>query len=234
MARPRNIIPRFISFDMEELSMLQAKMNDSDLAKFWRSAVKDLRSGCSAETTDPYIRRQFEIAQKRMNDRQILNENYYRANRSSNIKKVNFKKEQPKQEQDSEHQSTLPSAVKNPENKRGYGPNRLVMLSDAEGASLRELYGEDLELAIEILNNYGVNNPKKFAKYKDHASVMRKGNWVWNAVQETKTNETRRETAEINKSNAERRDGRSFREREMDARGEEAAFLLNLNAGIGG
>lgn len=69
------------------------------------------------------------------------------------------------------------------------------MLTNAEGRTLRETYGKHLAIAIDILDAYGENNPKKFAKYKNHAAVLRKGNWVWNKVQEMILNEKRIENA---------------------------------------
>lgn len=79
--------------------------------------------------------------------------------------------------------------------KKPYGTCGHVMLSDADGRTLRETYGKHLAIAIDILDAYGENNPKKFAKYKNHAAVLRKGNWVWNKVQEMILNEKRIENA---------------------------------------
>lgn len=79
--------------------------------------------------------------------------------------------------------------------KKPYGTCGHVMLTDAEGRTLRETYGKHLAIAIDILDAYGENNPKKFAKYKNHAAVLRKGNWVWNKVQEMILNEKRIENA---------------------------------------
>lgn len=81
------------------------------------------------------------------------------------------------------------------EPKKPYGTCGHVMLTDAEGHTLRETYGKHLAIAIDILDAYGENNPKKFAKYKNHAAVLRKGNWVWNKVQEMILNEKRIENA---------------------------------------
>lgn len=79
--------------------------------------------------------------------------------------------------------------------KKPYGTCGHVMLTDADGRTLRETYGKHLAIAIDILDAYGENNPKKFAKYKNHAAVLRKGNWVWNKVQEMILNEKRIENA---------------------------------------
>lgn len=96
--------------------------------------------------------------------------------------------------------------------KRPYGTCKHVMLTDAEGHNLREVYGTDLALAIEILDAYLENNPKVLKKYKNHAAVLRKGNWVWKEVQENKINATRLENATKN--------NKSFKQQDLDARTE--------------
>lgn len=102
--------------------------------------------------------------------------------------------------------------------KKGYGKNKLVMLTEKEGRKLRELYGADLSMAIGILDNYLVNNGKRSKDYVSHAAVLRRGNWVWQKVQETKLTEKRLENA----SNS----SRSFRERERERMAETAGSLL--------
>lgn len=99
--------------------------------------------------------------------------------------------------------------------KKPYGTCKHVMLTDAEGHHLREVYGTDLALAIEILDAYLENNPKALKKYKNHAAVLRKGNWVWKEVQENKINATRLENA-INRQAP--KDFRSMREDEQKRR----------------
>jgi hypothetical protein len=96
--------------------------------------------------------------------------------------------------------------------KKPYGTCRHVLLTDAEGKHLREVYGADLALAIEILDAYLENNPKALKKYKNHAAVLRKGNWVWKEVQENKINATRLENATKN--------NKSFKQQDLDARTE--------------
>lgn len=96
--------------------------------------------------------------------------------------------------------------------KKPYGTCKHVMLTDAEGHHLREVYGTDLALAIEILDAYLENNPKALKKYKNHAAVLRKGNWVWQKVQEYRINEKRLENATKN--------NKSFKQQDLDARTE--------------
>lgn len=91
-----------------------------------------------------------------------------------------------------ETSTTVPAVVAPEDVRKPYGANRLVMLSKAEGDKLRELYGENLEMAIDILDSY-IANSRKGQKYKSHASVLRRGNWVWNKVAETLLSEKRLE-----------------------------------------
>ena len=92
------------------------------------------------------------------------------------------------------HAVTLP--VRSPaELKKPYGTCGHVMLTDTEGRHLREVYGPHLAIAIDILDGYIENDGKAAKKYKNHAAVLRKGNWVWNKVQEMILNEKRIENA---------------------------------------
>ena len=108
--------------------------------------------------------------------------------------------------------------------KNAYGTNHNVMLSDADGHHLREVYGQDLSTAIEILDSALEYNPKLKKRYTNHAAVLRFGNWVWQEVQKIKERQVRLETAEINKKAAEKRaangDGRTFKQKDSDARNE--------------
>ena len=107
------------------------------------------------------------------------------------------------------HAETLPvrSAA---EEKKPYGTCGHVMLTDTEGRHLREVYGPHLAIAIDILDGYIENDGKAAKKYKNHAAVLRKGNWVWNKVQEMILNEKRIENA------SKQGDRRSFRQQERE------------------
>lgn len=89
---------------------------------------------------------------------------------------------------------TIPTAVAKPL-KKPYGENKHVLLTDEEGAKLRELYGHDLAVAINILDGYIENNGKAAKRYKSHYMVLRRGNWVWDKVQNMKLTEKRLENA---------------------------------------
>ena len=93
--------------------------------------------------------------------------------------------------------------------KRPYGTCGHVMLTDEEGHHLREVYGENLRIAIDILDAYIENNGKAAKRYKNHAAVMRKGNWVWRNVQEMKRLE-----------NSANRSGKSFKQQDRDHQSE--------------
>lgn len=109
------------------------------------------------------------------------------------------------------HAETLP--VRSPaELKKPYGICGHVMLTDAEGHHLRETYGEDLKIAINILDAYIENNGKAAKRYKNHAAVLRKGNWVYNKLLEMKNNEQR-----LNNSKHQG-DRRSFAQKDRDDR----------------
>lgn len=81
------------------------------------------------------------------------------------------------------------------EEKKPYGTCKHVMLTDAEGRHLREVYGNNLSVAIDILDAYIENGGKAAKKYKNHAAVLRKGNWVYEKVQTMALNEKRIENA---------------------------------------
>ena len=105
------------------------------------------------------------------------------------------------------------SIIKLPtEQKKPYGSCGNVMLTDAEGHHLREIYGEDLKIAIDILDAYIENNGKAAKRYKNHAAVLRKGNWVYNKLLEMKNNEQR-----LNNSKHQG-DRRSFAQKDRDDR----------------
>lgn len=98
------------------------------------------------------------------------------------------------------------------EPKKPYGSCGHVMLTDAEGHHLREVYGDNLAIAIDILDGYLENNPKALKKYKNHAAVLRKGNWVYNKILEMKDKELRLNNAK------KQGDRRSFAQKDRDDR----------------
>lgn len=71
------------------------------------------------------------------------------------------------------------SKAKNPE-KKHYGEQQKVKLTDEEFTKLKELYGRRLENAIQILDSYLAQSTKNERKYSNHYAVMRRNNWVYN------------------------------------------------------
>lgn len=286
MARRRNTIAQFVSFDMQAMAARIQGMTDAKLGAWWRKAVIDCCSGCIDPKTDFFIKEQYGIAATRMTDAQEHNAKMYqnRKNRLNDQETTNAtattpcactvstnssqeaptrkagdelttsgngqlrnldssceehldearqsRQDSPSGEalvnQGSASGSTVRGLAKVaqpgadspadlfPEDtaKKPYGTCKHVMLTDAEGHHLREVYGQDLALAIEILDAYLENNPKALKKYKNHAAVLRKGNWVWQKVQENKLTAKRLENANAPKNN------KSFKQQDLDARTE--------------
>lgn len=286
MARRRNTIAQFVSFDMQAMAARIQGMTDAKLGAWWRKAVIDCCSGCIDPKTDFFIKEQYGIAATRMTDAQEHNAKMYqnRKNRLNDQEtnngtattscastvSTNPSQEAPTRKAGDELTKSGNGSLRNPPPsceelldedrqshqdspsgealvnqgsasgstvrglakvaqpgadspadlfpedtaKKPYGTCKHVMLTDAEGHHLREVYGQDLALAIEILDAYLENNPKALKKYKNHAAVLRKGNWVWQKVQENKLTAKRLENANAPKNN------KSFKQQDLDARTE--------------
>lgn len=63
--------------------------------------------------------------------------------------------------------------------KKAYGEQQKVKLTDEEYIKLEELYGNKLDAAIEKLDVYLASYNKKYAS---HYAVMRRGNWVYKEI----------------------------------------------------
>ena len=307
MARNRNTIAQFVSFDMAAMATHIQGMTDAQLGAWCRKMVIDCCSGCLDPNTDPFVRSYYNRSQSKMLEKQNQNSRNYQsriarraaeffenettdqpiaesATRTSEAEKAladgdaregslnaadgsnaaqpesgtsaktfattplpTESTNEPEARQNqrtegaperckkqtashAEKPSVRPSAdlfgeTQKPEKvKNAYGTYRNVMLSDADGHHLREVYGQDLSTAIEILDSALENNPKLKKRYTNHAAVLRFGNWVWQEVQKIKERQVRLETAEINKKAAEKRaangDGRTFKQKDSDARNE--------------
>ena len=234
MARNRNSIAPFVSFNMQDMAAYIQGMTDTQLGAWIRKAVIDCCSGCIAPDTDCFIREAYNKSFERMKARQEQNANAYQARLERQHEQETAEESTPdtvstrtggtpkgfKRETAASQAETLP--VRSSPEKKPYGPCSNVTLSDADGHHLREVYGEDLWLAISILDSTLENNPKLKKRYKNHAAVLRYGNWVWQEVQKIKERQVRLETAEINKMAAEKRaasgDGRTFKQKDRDDR----------------
>ena len=204
MPSNRNQIAKYVSFDMHRLAAYIKGMDSQKLGDWFKKAVIDLCSGCLDPDTDPLVRESYEKSYAMMAKRQEINARYYKNhNTKTNDQETKISTNEELYhipETDSCSTTTnLPEVASKSgsikSDKKAYGQNKNVMLTDEEGSHLRELYGEDLKMAIDILDAYIENGGKKAKKYKDHAAVMRRGNWVWNKVQETKLAEKRLENA---------------------------------------
>lgn len=294
MARRRNTIAQFVSFDMTAMATRIQGMTEEQLGAWWLKAVINCCSGCIDPTTDPFVKEQYERSAHRMKKRQEIDAAIYR-NRQARKNSASEENDQvtttntkistnnpcntgtQKQElcgeqacnalADSASRTSRASALEDadiredsgnlhsgsnavvsesatssktlattpdestneptgsdtqtrtggdslsgcdsmpvshsgkppvrtlsllpPPEKKAYGTCKNVLLTDAEGKHLREVYKEDLPLAIEILDAALENSSKLSKKYRNHAAVLRKGNWVYNEVVKTKTNEQR-------------------------------------------
>ena len=210
MSRNCKPIARYVSIDMSCMAVRINGMTDEELGRWFRKAVIDFCSGCIDPNTDPFVKSQYDKSLNKMIQRQESNAKYYKNHTAKNNDQETNTNESTnencidRQETDIAASTTIaPADVSDAgksnelakSTKKAYGQNKNVMLTDEEGAHLRELYGEDLKMAIDILDAYIENGGKKAKKYKDHAAVMRRGNWVWNKVQETKLAEKRLENA---------------------------------------
>lgn len=203
MSRNRNQIIRYVSFEMQELAMKLNGMTDEQIGAWFRKAVVDLCSGCLDPNTDPFIKDVYNKSHSLMVKRQEHNARMYQ-NRIANSKANNSAETASNSEKEASNAMT-PTDIKS-----AYGQNQHVMLTIDEGKKLREAYGPDLDLAINILDGYIENNGKAAKKYKNHYAVLRRGNWVWNKVKETKLQEQRLENASHS--------NKSFKQQDMDAR----------------
>ena len=205
-------------------------MTDEELGRWFRKAVIDFCSGCIDPNTDSFVKSQYDKSLNKMIQRQESNAKYYKNHTVKNNDQATNTNESTNEEStqdletDCADSTTIApadasDAGKSKElaksTKKAYGQNKNVMLTDEEGAHLRELYGEDLKMAIDILDAYIENGGRKAKKYKDHAAVMRRGNWVWNKVVETKNNEARLEKTS---RPANLKDFKSMREEEQKRR----------------
>lgn len=206
MSRNCKPIARYVSIDMSCMAVRINGMTDEELGRWFRKAVIDFCSGCIDPNTDSFVKSQYDKSLNKMIQRQESNAKYYKNHTAkNNDQETNTNESTTEDCFDRPETDIIASTTNLPEvtsksgtiksDKKAYGQNKNVMLTDEEGAHLRELYGEDLKMAIDILDAYIENGGKKAKKYKDHAAVMRRGNWVWNKVQETKLAEKRLENA---------------------------------------
>ena len=177
MARPKNTIANEIIFDVRALWERIKDMDSETLGKYIRKAFNDMQNGCVAEDTDEFIKEQYNRS---------LAEMVRKQNKQARKYKNRLAREQGEETANGNKQATTKNAIvlTNTDERKPYGTCQHVMLTAEEGRHLREVYGPNLETAIDILDAYIENNGKAAKKYKNHAAVLRKGNWVWHKVQD--------------------------------------------------
>ena len=177
MARPKNTIANEIIFDVRALWERIKDMDSETLGKYIRKAFNDMQNGCVAEDTDEFIKEQYNRS---------LAEMVRKQNKQARKYKNRLAREQGEETANGNKQATTNNAIALPnvDERKHYGTCQHVMLTAEEGRHLREVYGPNLETAIDILDAYIENNGKAAKKYKNHAAVLRKGNWVWHKVQD--------------------------------------------------
>lgn len=177
MARPKNTIANEIIFDVRALWERIKDMDSETLGKYIRKAFNDMQNGCVAEDTDEFIKEQYNRS---------LAEMVRKQNKQARKYKNRLAREQGEETANGKKQETTNNAIvlANVDERKPYGTCQHVMLTAEEGRHLREVYGPNLETAIDILDAYIENNGKAAKKYKNHAAVLRKGNWVWHKVQD--------------------------------------------------
>lgn len=177
MARPKNTIANEIIFDVKALWERIKDMDSETLGKYIRKAFNDMQNGCVAEDTDEFIKEQYNRS---------LAEMVRKQNKQARKYKNRLAREQGKETANEKKQAITNNAIvlPNVDERKPYGTCQHVMLTAEEGRHLREVYGPNLETAIDILDAYIENDGKAAKKYKNHAAVLRKGNWVWHKVQD--------------------------------------------------
>lgn len=177
MARPKNTIANEIIFDVRALWERIKDMDSETLGKYIRKAFNDMQNGCVAEDTDEFIKEQYNRS---------LAEMVRKQNKQARKYKNRLAREQGEETANGKKQEITNNAIvlANVDERKPYGTCQHVMLTAEEGRHLREVYGPNLETAIDILDAYIENNGKAAKKYKNHAAVLRKGNWVWHKVQD--------------------------------------------------
>ena len=215
MARTRNTIARKVTFDMNELAKYIEDKSNEQLGEWFRKAVKDCLEGCVSQDVDCLVKKMYEASLGKMQQKQNIDANTYRnrtaaeknattpctisTNEKTDAGAVSLRGSKP---ESASHCALAPASniLQLDTSKKPYGTCGHVMLTDAEGHHLREVYGNDLALAIEILDAYLENNQKALKKYKNHAAVMRMGNWIWRVVQENRIKAKQLEKAGTQKS----------------------------------
>ena len=184
--------------------------DDKPLGQFFRKAVSDLSNGCSTKNVDIRIKSIYDNASKKLATQQNKQKNYNDKRKISGSGKPHGS-EATTLNPIHKDLSSEPCLPLNVVEKRKYGESGLVMLNDIQAQKLKQLYGNDFDTAITILECY-IENNNRGKKYKDHYKVLAKGNWVYDKIQQMKLTQQRIENAQRgNKSFAQQERERTVR-----------------------
>lgn len=191
MARPKMQKPVNFTASIQTLYEIVASFSDDkSLGQFFRKAVSDLSNGCSTKNVDIRIKTIYDNASKKLATQQNKQKNYNDKRKISGSGKPHGSEATTFKDLSSE-----PCLSLNVVEKRKYGESGLVQLNDIQAQKIKQLYGNDFDTAITILECYIENNARG-KKYKDHYKVLAKGNWVYDKIQQMKLTQQRIENAQ--------------------------------------
>lgn len=203
--------PTKFTIDILKLKEILSSFNDKiQLADFVTKAVNDLAEGCKADMIDSRVISIFEKGLNKLKASQKKDANYDAKRKISGSGKPHGS-EVTTSNPICKDLSSEPCLPLNVVEKRKYGESGLVMLNNIQAQKLKQLYGNDFDTAITILECYIENNARG-KKYKDHYKVLAKGNWVYDKIQQMKLTQQRIENAQRgNKSFAQQERERTVR-----------------------
>ena len=191
--------PTKFTIDILKLKEILSSFNDKiQLADFVTKAVNDLAEGCKSNTIDSRVLSIFEKGLNKLKASQNKDANYDAKRKVSGSRLPNCSEVTTtvRKKNDASEQSLPLNVVE----KRKYGESGLVQLNDIQAAKLKQLYGNDFDTAITVLECY-IENNNRGKKYKDHYKVLAKGNWVYDKIQQMKLTQQRIENAQRGQHN---------------------------------
>lgn len=210
MARKKMEQPTKFTIDILKFKEILSSFNDKiQLADFVTKAVNDLAEGCKSDFIDSRVLSIFEKGLNKLKASQNKDANYDAKRKVSGSRKPNGSEVTTTVRK--RNDASEPSLPLNVVEKRKYGESGLVMLNDIQAQKIKQLYGNDFDTAITILECY-IENNNRGKKYKDHYKVLAKGNWVYDKIQQMKLTQQRIENAQRgNKSFAQQERERTVR-----------------------
>lgn len=199
MARKKMEKPTKFTIDILKLKEILSSFNDKiQLADFVTKAVNDLAEGCKSDFIDSRVLSIFEKGLNKLKASQNKDSNYDAKRKVLGSPKQNGSEVTTTVRK--RNNASEPSLPLNVVEKRKYGESGLVQLNDIQAAKLKQLYGNDFDTAITVLECY-IENNNRGKKYKDHYKVLAKGNWVYDKIQQMKLTQQRIENAQRGQRN---------------------------------